>query len=35
MAVSFIGIEDLMREPKEEFRYQSREGFVIIEKGTR
>ena len=33
MAVSFIGIEDLMREPKEEFRYQSREGFVIIEKG--
>ncbi|NUT01711.1 MAG: histidine kinase [Sphingomonas sp.] len=33
MAVSFIAIEDLMREPKEEFRYQSREGFVIIEKG--
>ena len=33
MAGSFIAIEDLMREPKEVFRYQSREGFVIIEKG--
>ena len=33
MAAGFIAIEDLMREPKEEFRYQSREGFVIIEKG--
>ncbi len=33
MAGSFIAIEDMMREPKEEFRYQSREGFVIIEKG--
>ena len=33
MAGSFIAIEDVMREPKEVFRYQSREGFVIIEKG--
>ena len=33
MAGSFIAIEDMMREPKEIFRYQSREGFVIIEKG--
>jgi len=33
MAAAFIGIEDLMREPKEVFRYQSREGFVITEKG--
>ncbi|QNP42964.1 histidine kinase [Sphingomonas daechungensis] len=33
MAGAFIAIEDLMREPKEVFRYQSREGFVIIEKG--
>ena len=33
MAGSFIAIEDMMREPKEVFRYQSREGFVIIEKG--
>jgi two-component system LytT family sensor kinase len=33
MAVSILAVEDLMREPKEEFRYQSREGFVIIEKG--
>jgi len=33
MAGAFLVIEDLMREPKEVFRYQSREGFVIIEKG--
>ena len=33
MAGAFLGIEDLMREPKEVFRYQSREGFVIVEKG--
>jgi two-component system LytT family sensor kinase len=33
MAGAFISIEDLMREPKEVFRYQSREGFVITEKG--
>jgi hypothetical protein len=33
MAGAFLIIEDMMREPKEVFRYQSREGFVIIEKG--
>jgi hypothetical protein len=33
MAGAFLVIEDMMREPKEVFRYQSREGFVIIEKG--
>lgn len=33
MAGAFLAIEDLMREPKEVFRYQSREGFVITEKG--
>jgi hypothetical protein len=33
MAGSFFVTEYIMREPKEVFRYQSREGFVIIEKG--
>jgi len=33
MAGAFLAVEDLMREPKEVFRYQSREGFLIIEKG--
>jgi hypothetical protein len=33
MAGAFLFVEDLMREPKEVFRYQSREGFVIVEKG--
>jgi two-component system, LytTR family, sensor kinase len=33
MAGSFFVTERVMREPKEAFRYQSREGFVIIEKG--
>ena len=33
MAGAFLAIEDFMREPKEVFRYQSREGFLIIEKG--
>jgi two-component system LytT family sensor kinase len=33
MAGSFFVTEYIMREPKEAFRYQSREGFVIIEKG--
>lgn len=33
MAGAFLAVEDLMREPKEVFRYQSREGFVIVEKG--
>ena len=34
-ALSFIllQLEDTMRESKEEFRYQAREGFVVIEKG--
>ncbi len=33
MAGSFILVDDLMREPKEEIRWQSREGIVIIEQG--
>ena len=33
MAGAFLLIEDFMKEPKEVIRYQSREGFVIIEKG--
>lgn len=33
MASSFFITEYVMREPKEVFRYQSREGFVITEKG--
>ena len=33
MATSFFVTEKIMREPKEVFRYQSREGFVITEKG--
>lgn len=33
MAGSFFVTEQVMRENKEAFRYQSREGFVIIEKG--
>ena len=34
-ALSFIllQLEDTMRESKEEFRYQAREGFVVVEKG--
>jgi signal transduction histidine kinase len=33
MAGSFFVTEYIMREPQEAFRYQSREGFVITEKG--
>ena len=33
MAGSFFVTEKVMREPREAFRYQSREGFVITEKG--
>ena len=33
MAASLIAIEDVTRESREEFRYQAREGFVVIEKG--
>jgi two-component system LytT family sensor kinase len=33
MAGSFFVTENIMREPKEIFHYQSREGFVITEKG--
>ena len=34
MAVGLVLSEDLFRESKEEFRYQAREGFVVIEKGN-
>ncbi|MEO6432708.1 MAG: histidine kinase [Sphingomicrobium sp.] len=33
LAFSLLQLEDLMRESREEFRYQAREGFVIVEKG--
>jgi hypothetical protein len=33
MASALAGLEGAMKPPKEVFRYQSREGFVIIEKG--
>jgi hypothetical protein len=33
MAGSFFITENVMKEPKEIFRYQSREGFVLTEKG--
>ncbi|MGZ8999360.1 MAG: sensor histidine kinase [Allosphingosinicella sp.] len=33
MAALLVATEDRMRESKEEFRYQAREGFVLIEKG--
>ena len=35
MTLSFVllQLEDVMRQSREEFRYQAREGFVIVEKG--
>ena len=33
MASALIAVEDMMRESREEFRYQAREGFVIVEQG--
>jgi two-component system LytT family sensor kinase len=33
MGGTMMVIEDYMRESKEEFRYQAREGFTIVEKG--
>ena len=33
MAFALLQLEDVMRESREEFRYQAREGFVIVEKG--
>jgi LytS/YehU family sensor histidine kinase len=33
MGTTLIMIEDLFRESREEFRYQAREGFTVIEKG--
>ncbi len=33
MAVTLMLAEDQFRESKEEFRYQAREGFVVVEKG--
>jgi two-component system, LytTR family, sensor kinase len=35
MAAGLLATESLMRESKEERRYQAREGFVIIERGHR
>jgi len=33
MAIFLISVEDLFRERREQFRFQAREGFTIIEKG--
>ncbi len=33
MGATLILIEDYMRESKEEFRFQAREGFTVVEKG--
>ena len=33
MGATLILIEDMMRESKEEFRFQAREGFTVVEKG--
>ena len=33
MSGTLILVEDKMRESREEFRYQAREGFVVVEKG--
>ena len=33
MGATLIVIEDYMRESKEEFRFQAREGFTVVEKG--
>jgi two-component system, LytTR family, sensor kinase len=34
MGATLIGIDDYLRESKEEMRFQAREGFVLIEKGN-
>ena len=34
MAVALILIEDLMPQSKEQFRFQAREGFTVIEQGN-
>jgi signal transduction histidine kinase len=33
MAIVLMAIEDLFRESREQFRYQAREGFTIVEQG--
>ncbi len=33
LAVTLLAVQDQLREPKEEMRYQAREGFVIISRG--
>ena len=33
MGGTLILIEDMFRESKEEFRFQAREGFTVIEQG--
>jgi hypothetical protein len=33
MAVALIGVEDHMRESREQFRFQAREGMVVVEQG--
>jgi two-component system LytT family sensor kinase len=34
MGATLVMIEDLMHESKEEFRFQAREGFTVVEKGN-
>ena len=33
LSTVLLQLEDVMRESREEFRYQAREGFVVVEKG--
>jgi len=34
MGATLVAIEDMMHESKEEFRFQAREGFTVVEKGN-
>jgi len=34
MGATLVAIEDLMHESREEFRFQAREGFTVVEKGN-
>ena len=35
MGTAFVALEDWMHESKEEFRFQAREGFTVIEQGNK
>ena len=34
MGATLVMIEDMMHESKEEFRFQAREGFTVVEQGN-